>query len=250
MVEVIAPHRVQSTAAVSRHSGVARIVFVGLGDHVDRAPQFAGQRLHPLLDLREDVLRRIVFDGLHRIQPQAVEVILPNPVQRVLHYVAAHMFAARGVVVHRLSPRRFVVRREVRTEVAQVIAFRAEMVVNHIENHRQPAAMRGIDESFECLGATVAGLHGVGRHAVISPIAHARESRHRHHLDHRNPQLLQVFEPGNGAVERAFRRKSPNMQFVNDVIAERKPAPSFVAPVECRRINDLGRAVHTFGQKA
>src|ERR1019366_9963680 len=51
MVEVVAPHRVQSTAAVSWGSGVARIVFVGLGNHVDRAFQFAGQRLHPLLDL-------------------------------------------------------------------------------------------------------------------------------------------------------------------------------------------------------
>ncbi len=151
-MKIVAPHRVQSAAAVACRSGIARIVFVGLGDHIDRAPQFAGQRLHPLLDLGEDVLRRIVFDGLHRIQPQAVEVILANPVQRVLHYVAAHMLAARGIVVHRLSPWRFVVRREVRTEVAQVIAFRAEMVVNHVENHRQPAAMRGIDESLKASG--------------------------------------------------------------------------------------------------
>ena len=195
-------------------------------------------------------LRRIVFDGLHRVQPQAVEMILANPVQRVLHDEAAHMLAASSVVVHRFSPRRFVVRGKVRTEVAQVIAFWPEMVVDHVENHRQPDAMRGIDESLKAFGTTVVRLHGVGRDAVIPPIAHARKSGYRHHLDHRDPQLLQVLQLRDSAVEGAIRREGPDVQFVNNVIAESEPAPSIVAPLKRRRIDDLGWAVHTLGEEA
>src|ERR1035437_5958997 len=105
-------------------------------------------------------------------------MILANPVQRVLHDVATHMLAACSVVVHSLAPRRGVVRCEVGPELAQVITFWPEMVVNHVENYRQPVPMGGIDESLKPVGISVARLHGIGRHAVVSPIAHAWESRY------------------------------------------------------------------------
>ena len=81
-------------------------------------------------------------------------------------------------------------RGKVRPKLRQVISFRAEMVVNHIEHYRQPNAMSGINQSLQPFRTAVIGLHCVRRRAVVSPVTSARAGRDRHDLNHSDAEFL------------------------------------------------------------
>ncbi|MNI77484.1 hypothetical protein D3C73_1337810 [compost metagenome] len=65
----------------------------------------------------------------------------------------------------------------------QVIAIGPEVVVDHVENHRQTEAMGGVDQVLELLGRTIGGLGRIQQHPVVAPIALAGKLRDRHQLD-------------------------------------------------------------------
>ncbi len=177
-----------------RRLDVARIVLVGLGNDHYRPVQLRGECLNVLLNLSEYVFRRIVFDGLHRVEPQTVEVVFANPKLRVLHHVAPYVLATDVVVVDGVAPGRLVMRGEVRTKHLQVIALGAEVVVDNVEDDGQAKLVRRVDEAAECAGPAIVRLHGVGRHAVVAPVARARRRGNGHDLDHRDAQVLQILQ--------------------------------------------------------
>src|SRR5258708_16995029 len=111
------------------------------------------------------------MDGLDGIEPQAVKMVLAKPVTRIFHHVTADAFTSVLVVIDGLAPGSLVLIGKVRAKKAQIIAFVAQMVVDHIENYRQANPVGSIDQSLKSQGAAVTGLHCVGRDAVISPTA-------------------------------------------------------------------------------
>ncbi len=105
------------------------------------------RRAHPLGKLLQQVLRAVVEDRMHRVEPQAIEVELLDPVESVLDDELAHRAAVRPVKIDRRAPWRLVTIGEgLRRDRVDIGAFRTEMVVDDIEQHHQPAVMGGFDQ--------------------------------------------------------------------------------------------------------
>src|SRR6185437_10213587 len=101
----------------------------------------------------------IVQYRMHGIQPQSIEVKLAQPVQRVRAEELPHRGAALGIEIDRSAPGRVVPLVEELWRVErQVVALRAEVVIDHIEQHHQPARVGGVNQRLEVLGPSVAGI--------------------------------------------------------------------------------------------
>jgi hypothetical protein len=86
---------------------------------------------------------------VHRVQAQAVEAVSSTHIsafsmKKVPHFTAAEV-DGRAQGVCRLRGRTAGV-------AVQVIAVGAEVVVDHIENHRQTVAVGAVDQVFELFG--------------------------------------------------------------------------------------------------
>src|SRR5262249_34606253 len=80
-------------------------------------------------------------------------------------------------------------------------------------------------------------------HAVIAPVARARELADRHELDPRHPDVAQLWQFGRDAVERPRVSERPDVQLVEHEIAARRRAPVTVAPLEAPRVDGARRPV-------
>ena len=188
MVEVVAPNAVQSVAAAIGRIGQAHVVLIGLGDDVHDPTLTCRNFLHGRLDVGEDVPRRKIVDRLHRIEPQAVDVEIAHPHAGVIDDELPHRVAVGTVVIDGFSPRRVIAIGEIRPKLGQVVSFRTEVVVNHVQNHRQAALMSGVDKPLERGGPAVTVLHGIGMDSVVAPIAIAGKLRNGHQFDGRHAQ--------------------------------------------------------------
>src|SRR5215813_15494507 len=109
-------------------------------------------------------------------------MVLANPVESVLDKVAAHTITTRLVIVDGVAPRSFVFGGEIRAKETKIVAFIAEVVVNHIQNHGETDFVGSVYKTAQRFRAAVAGLDSVRRNAIVAPVAHAGESGHRHQL--------------------------------------------------------------------
>ena len=74
--------------------------------------------------------------------------------------------------------------------------------------------MAPIDEALQTIRPAIVLGNCVQIDAVVSPSTVARECRHRHQLDMRDPQLDQIIQPLDRARQRASRRKRADVQLV------------------------------------
>ena len=63
---------------------------------------------HGLRQFGQDVGVAVVDDRVHRVEPQPVEIVLLEPIERVLDHEVAHRAARDAVVIDRRAPRRAV----------------------------------------------------------------------------------------------------------------------------------------------
>ena len=80
-MEVVVPQRVEAVAALLDRPDQPRLLQLVLGD--DHNPPSAGAGTGAAADVRQDVIAGIVEDLLRRVEPQAVEMELFDPVTRV-----------------------------------------------------------------------------------------------------------------------------------------------------------------------
>src|SRR5580698_9246117 len=79
---------------------------------------------------------------------------------------------------------------------------------------------------------------------VVSPSTLSGEICNRHQLNMGHTQLFQVIQVCFGCLEYSFRRKSADMEFVNERTRERRRLPAGVAPAELGIIHYSGLAVY------
>src|SRR6266498_5618004 len=91
----------------------------------------------------------MIDNRVHCVDAKRIEVKLIDPHQRVLNEKRSDVIALWAVEIQRHAPRRFVSVREVRAELAQIISFGAEVVVDDVEDDGQAALMRSVDEPLE-----------------------------------------------------------------------------------------------------
>ena len=53
----------------------------------------------------------------------------------------------------------------------QVVAFRSEVIVDHVDQYGDAAVVSGLDESAQAGGATVGAGYGEGGDYVVAPVA-------------------------------------------------------------------------------
>ena len=129
--------RVQPVAAHLARRHPLGIVGVDLRDDELPAAERLALGVHGRAELFGDVHRAQVHDPVHRVEAKPVEVILRHPVHRVVHHVAADLVAVRAVQVEALTPGGAIPVREVGAELAEVVPLGTEMVVHHVEEHRE-----------------------------------------------------------------------------------------------------------------
>src|SRR5690349_13039473 len=101
---------------------------------------FAGGGANALGDFLENVFRAGVENGVYRVQPQAVETELLDPIQRVVNHEIADGAAVRAIEVDGRAPRGFVsLREELRRVNGEVISIGAEVIVDHVQQDHQTA---------------------------------------------------------------------------------------------------------------
>src|SRR5437016_196462 len=93
--------------------------------------------------------RGSIDNRMDGVDAQCIDVKLIDPHQCIVNKEPSHVIALRAVEIDRLAPRRLVAVGEVRTEIAQIVSFRAEMVVDDVENDGEASLMRAVDETLE-----------------------------------------------------------------------------------------------------
>ena len=185
-----------------------------------------------------------IVDGVHRIQPESIEVKFLEPVERVVNEEVAHRARVRTIEVDAGAPRRVMaVREELRCVEVQIIAFGPEMVIDDVEQHHQAARVRGGHQRLEILGRAVGGIGREGKHAVVPPAPRARKVGNRHELDGCHPEVRQIIEARNRIGERAARRERADVQLVDHRLVPGPAAPVRVRPVEGAGVDNFARAV-------
>src|SRR5260370_3593468 len=91
---------------------------------------------HSRFEFRQERISDVIENSMNRVQPQSVEVKCLQPIQRVLNKKSAYFVAARVVKIDGLSPGSSIPVGEIRGVRTQVVAFRPEMVVDHVESNR------------------------------------------------------------------------------------------------------------------
>ena len=187
--------------------------------------------MHLGREFLQEVQGPVVFQRVHRVQPQPVEVVIAEPHQRVADKKRAYLVRAGLVQVHRGTPGRHVRLGEVRPEVAQPVAD-ADVVVHHVEQDGQAALVTGVDEPLQPVGAAVGLVHRPQVDPVVAPAVPAGERRHRHQLHRVHTEVAQVVKPPDGRVEGALGGKGADVQFVDHRAVQRAAAPPLVRPAE------------------
>ena len=190
--------------------------------------------------------RAAVADGVHRVQAQAVEAVFHQPVQRVVDEELAHL---RLVEIDRRAPGRGLsLVEELRRVGVQVIAVRAEVVVDHVEVHAQAEAVGGVDQALQVFRRAVGGVGCVGQHAVIAPVAPAGEVGHRHQLQRGHAQRQQLRQ----ALAHAGKAAAPGagVHLVDHALVPGTAAPGLVRPFVGARVDHHAPAVHVVGLRA
>src|SRR5215469_7274344 len=147
-----------------------------------------------LRDFGQDVGLRCVRYSIDGIEAQSVEMILAQPIKRILNEELPHHFASPTIEINSLAPWRVVmIREEFGSVEPQVIPFRSEVVVDNIKKYHQASMVGNLHEMFQIMRSTVLAIGRKRKNAVISPVPPPGKIRDRHQLNRRDTKLGQVF---------------------------------------------------------
>ena len=166
--------------------------------------------MHPAHDRGHNMLRRVVDDGLNGVEPQSVDMELVDPIAGVADKEIADRAGRGGVEVDRFAPLGVMLLGNVVARVEpRVVTHRTEVVVNHIEQHAEPAAVGRVDKATKIVGLAVQPSRREQLHAVVAPAEVTGKLGDRHDFQQGDAkpcqlrQLLQRRPPGPGGREGA-----------------------------------------------
>ncbi len=191
--------------------------------------------------LQHRLLARDRHDVVGSVQPGPIETIVGEPGQRVLDREGPHL---RHAIIDRAAPRRMRIGEEGRRVAADVIPFGAEMIVDHVEEHHQPAQMGLVDQGLEVLGAPIGAVGRIPQHAVIAPAATSREIRQRHQFQRGDAGCGEMIELVDHAAVSALRGEGADMSLDQYRLFPGTAAPIARAPGIGIVIDHLARAEH------
>ena len=148
MVEIIVPGRIEPPTAVGRTPQGNGLLKLVLADDQHFAP--AGRLAGTPGDRRDDMVFRLVVDGVQGVQPQAVDMELIDPIAGVGNEELADRSAVGAVEVQGMPPTGFVILAGIGLGVAaRVVAHGTKVVVNYVQQHSQAMGVGLVDEEAE-----------------------------------------------------------------------------------------------------
>ena len=202
-------------------------------------------------DLADDVGLAVVDDRVHGVEAQPVEMKFLEPIERVVHQEIAHR-PAFAVEIDRGAPRGVMaLGEEVGRDRRQVITLGSEMVVDDVEQDREAARVAGLDQRLQIVGPAIARGGREQLHAVIAPVAVARETRAIGISSIAvTPSSTRSSRCAIAPAKSPVRGERAEMQLVDDDLFPRPAAPAGVGPAIGAGVDDLAGAVHAIGLKA
>ena len=232
VVEIIQPLARKPVAVLFHRADDLRVVQVRLAHQQVAALVFLPELFGFLGQFAQEMLGPRIPDMVRGIEPQAVNMEFVEPHQGILDEEMAHLVAVRIVKVERLAPDRGGFLGEIRPVMVKMIAFRANVIVHHVQENRDAAPVAGIHKCFQTRCAAIRMLHRVRKHAIVAPVARAGKLRHRHDFNGRDAQFLQVVQLLNHAIKRAFCGECAHVQLVQHQFVHGQAAPTRVRPAE------------------
>src|SRR5579862_2696036 len=102
---------------------------------------------------------------------------------------------------------------------------------------------------MKCGWAPIGILRCEGVHAVVSPVARARELSNGHQFDCRDAEISQTSEVRDERVERAFLRVRADVKLVEDAAFQGDAFPITIPPSKRSCIHNLRWAVYALRLK-
>src|SRR5688572_27546661 len=111
-------------------------------------------------------------------------MIFIHPIHCIIDIKLAYFKGVIAIKVNSLSPfSRILCCKIIAGESSNVIAIRAEMIVNNIQNHSYPKRMSIVDEMAQIIGLTIEVVRGKEVDTVITPTKLTRKLRDWHHFN-------------------------------------------------------------------
>src|SRR5688572_22409437 len=102
-----------------------------------------------LSEFGEDIRGALVDDGMDRVEPKSIKLKLLQPIQRVMDVKVPYRTTVGTIKIDRRAPRGCVsLRKEAPGVGPQIVAIRAKVVVDNIEEDAQISCMTGFNEPF------------------------------------------------------------------------------------------------------
>ncbi len=236
VMEIVVPERVESVAAAPGRAHEPRVL--GLVFRHDDGGASARRRPYLAGESGQEMVGGVVVYALGRVEAEAVEVEFLDPGARIGEEELAHGRRARPVEVERLAPVRPVpVREVVRREVLQVVAVRSQMVVDDVEDDREPVPVGVVHEAAQIVGLAVEMGRSEEIDAVISPAKLPGELADGHDLHARHAQARELPELAHGSRPVARGSERAHVHLVDHLTPEGRARPLPVGPGERARIH-------------
>ena len=143
------------------------------------------------------------------VDSQAIDVEFVDPVSGIGDEELSDRRGKLRVEVDRLAPvRAMTLGRVFGRELGQIIAGRAEVVVDHVEQHAELEPMGLVHEPAEIIRRSIEPSRREQIDAVVAPAKAAVEFGDRHDLDERDAEFGQTrqFRDGGGKCSFASER--------------------------------------------
>src|SRR5258707_14038201 len=116
------------------------------------------------------------------------------------------------------------------------------MIVDDVEDNGNSEGMGAVDKAAEINRPAVEPGWCEEVDAVVSPAEPAREFRHGHNFEAGDTELGESRQLTRSGFPAAIRGEGADMQFVDNELLARVPAPPTVGPSEVPRIDGIGGA--------
>src|SRR5580658_1561232 len=201
--------------------------------------------------LRQNVRRGVVGHGMHCVQAHSIKVIFVQPKKRILYKEIANHPTFRSVKINPIAPwTAITIGEELRSVYAKVISLRTKMVVNHVQQNHDSAAVSALNEFFEILWPTIGTIASKRIDSVVTPISLSRKIRNRHQLHRSDPEFREIVESLPRGQKSSALRERTNVQFIDDGFFPPATPPIIIQPYKRIGVDDFARTVYITRLKA
>src|SRR5436305_5986503 len=138
VVKFVSPLGIDTVTSGLPAGDDSRVIQIAFGDQYKMLTYLRRESLDLSGQVFQEMKRRGIDERVYSVKPQAIKMIIAQPHQGVVDKESSNLMAPVAIEIYCGAPRRLVLLCVVRSEITEVIPNGAEMVINHVKQHRQP----------------------------------------------------------------------------------------------------------------